>query len=59
MKNKYEKNERIYKSKPLGYRQWGQVKKEMYQLVYVIAGLALLNTIVYFGASAIFQFFKG
>ena len=34
---------KIYTSKPLSYRQWGQIKKEMYRLVFCIAALVAAN----------------
>lgn len=38
---------RIYHSKPLAYRQWRQVRKEMMTLVYVVAALFALDSIIY------------
>jgi len=37
---------KIYTSKPLSYRQWGQIKKEMYRLVLCIAALVAANTVL-------------
>lgn len=44
MKNK------VYRSKPLAYRQWRQVRKEMLALVLVVAALFAIDSILYVAA---------
>ena len=39
-------SKRIYSSKPLNYRQWRQIKKEMYQLVFCIAALIVAGSVI-------------
>lgn len=48
----------IYKKKPLSYRQWGQIKKEMYRLVLVVAGLVAFNFIISALAEIFINHFK-
>lgn len=45
---------KIYKTKPLNYRQWGQIKKEAYQLLFCIVGLMIVATVIETAARLIF-----
>ena len=49
---------KIYTSKPLSYRQWGQIKKEMYQLVFCIAGLVALGYVLDVAATGLIAIIK-
>lgn len=40
------KNKKIYTSRPLSYRQWGAIKKEMYRLVFAIAGIVVITSMI-------------
>lgn len=39
-------SKKIYTSKLLNYRQWRQIKKEMYQLVFCIAALVVAGSVI-------------
>lgn len=44
----------IYKKKPLAYRQWRQVRKEMFQLALVVAALVAVDEIIHYLAAYFF-----
>jgi len=37
---------KIYKSRPLSYRQWGAIKKEMYQMLWCTAFVLLATSFI-------------
>ena len=39
-------SKKIYSTKPLSYRQWRQIRKEMYQLVFCIAALIVAGSLI-------------
>jgi len=45
----------IYKKKPLSYRQWGQIKKEMYRLALVVVALVIVDQIINAVLKSIFK----
>lgn len=47
-----------HKGKPLYYRQWGQIKKEMYKLVLCVAVLLALETVLHYGAQFLVAFYR-
>lgn len=46
---------KIYQSKPLSYRQWGQIRKEMYRLVFCIAAIVFVGFALNVAAEALVQ----
>ena len=46
---------KTYRVKPLTYRQWGAIRKEIYKLVFVVAGIFLFNVAAYAACYIVFN----
>lgn len=40
------RNKKIYTSRPLSYRQWGAIRKEMYQMLWCAAFVLLATAAI-------------